>query len=312
MTSKIFLHIGGAKTGSTALQRNFFATHPKVAYFGEEGDGVDCHKDRAHLESMIFMDDLFYSHDDVSRIFREKRAAMLDDQVLIYSNADIMTSRYQTACAHRLFEHLPDAEVIIVIRNQFSALKSYWANHGAFLKPAPGRHFRRYVPFTEWLTWGLDFFKTSPLANFLYWEQVNLYSSLWGKNKLHVLLYEDLIAKKGLMFESFARILGVDCADQYILMESLRERQRKSKREMCFYEFASRYFNVGMLNKEWLNTTFFGRRFVSWLEEGVPANPDLPLELFDRVSKIYAESNTRLASDWGLNLTAHDYPIKLL
>lgn len=256
------------------------------------------------------MDDLFFSRENVSRIFREKRGMADDSQVLIYSNADIMTSRHPSACAHRLFDLLPDAEVIVVIRNQFSALASYWANHGAFLKPAPQRYFRRYVPFNEWLAWGLDFLKVSPLANFLYWEQINLYSSLWGKDKIHVILYEDLVAQSGSMFQTFSKILEVDCLDQDIAREKLRERKRNSKREMTLYSFFGRYLGADLLDKEKWRSNLLGRIFVNWLEGGAAINPHYSPELRDRVIEAYAESNARLNSDWGLDLAPYGYPIK--
>lgn len=311
MTNKIFLHIGGAKTGSTSLQKYFFSTHPQILYFGEEGEGLDSVDDREHLENMLFMDDIFYSPEDASRIFDYMRASATDGQVLIYSNADIMTSRQQTTCARRLFRLLPDAEVIVVIRNQLPTLKSYWANHGAFLKPAPPRYYKRFIPFEEWLEWSLAFPRVSPICNFFYWEQIGLYRSLWGKKKLHILLYEELVAEKSLMFEVFARILNVEYNEHSIASSrsTLRERRRNTKREMDFYSFASRYFGSSTLDKDKLQNSLMGRWFTKWIEGGPPIEPVYTNQLHERVFCTYAGSNTRLAKEWNLQLADHGYPM---
>ena len=142
-----------------------------------------------------------------------------------------MTSRVPMTCARRLREFLPDAEVLLVTRNQVTAVPSFYASHGAYLKPAPPRHFRRYVSFDDWMNYCIMFIKYSPLASFFYNRILNIYAELFGKNRIHVLLYEEFVADKPKFMERLGAILDIDAGTALKLVEGGHERKdRKSTR----------------------------------------------------------------------------------
>lgn len=308
MPGGTFLHIGAPKTASTTLQRRVFARHPQVHYLGEEGDGWASVTDAAVIEKMIFADDLFFPARECMDLFAGQRA-ITGNRTFVYSNGDIMTSRRPTDCARRLHALLPDAEVIIVLRCQFTALASYWANHGAFLKPAPPHHFRRHVALDDWLEWGVRFPTDTPFANFLYGEIVDLYASLWGRERIHLLLFEDFLANPDAFVRRFATLLGIDGDQAVALAKGGHERRRNSARSLAWHRFRSRFLwgctlPCGLPGRDALQ-----RGWQRFLDAGPPARVEIPAAWRDRVGAIYAAGNARLAAERGLDLARHGYPL---
>jgi hypothetical protein len=308
MPSGVFLHIGAPKSASTTLQRRVLACHPQVHYVGEGGDGWDNVTAAEVAEKMIFSDDLFFPAAECAQLFAAQRLKA-GDRAFIYSNGDIMTSRRPTDCARRLHELLPDAKVIIVLRNQFTALASYWANHGAFLKPAPPGHFRRFVALDDWLEWCLRFPFDTPFANFLYGEIVALYARLWGRERVHLMLFEDFLADPEAFVRRFARLLCIDEEQAAALARGGHERRRNSVRILAWHRFYSRFLWGFELPRILPGRDALLRAWQRFLASGPAARIDIPAHLRARVGKFYASGNARLVSEWNLDLARHGYPL---
>ncbi len=305
---RVFLHIGAPKTASTTLQRSVFAHHPQVHYLGEEGEGWPSREDAAIVEKMIFADDLFYPADACARLFSDQ-LAVAANRAFIYSNGDIMTSRHPTVCAQRLHALLPDADVIIVLRNQFTALPSYWANHGAFLKPAPPQYFRRFVEFEDWLAWGIAFPHNTPFANFLYAEIIELYASLWGRNRIHLMLFEEFLSDKDAFVRRLARLMGIDEDKAVALAHGTHERRRYSARALAWHRLRTRYFWSLSLPRYMPGRQAVQRTWERFLLAGSPLKIEIPPALRAAVGGVFAPGNAQLVKTWGLNLARHGYPL---
>mgnify|MGYP000084720061 CR=1 FL=1 len=115
------------------------------------------------------------------------------DKTFIYSNEDLMTSRVPELSAKRLKNYTPDADIILVIRNQYTATPSFYVNHGAFVKPARPSYFRRDVSFDNWFEFNKIFTKYGTFASYFYDKFLDLYSDLYGKEKVHVLMFEEFV-----------------------------------------------------------------------------------------------------------------------
>ena len=159
------IHIGANKTASTTLQRCLFAKSKDLVYLGE--DCVNYENYRDTLNSLVSDDDIHFSYESAKELFKNF-VSSCGEKTALYSNEDIMTSRVPTQCAHRLKEFLPDAEIMVVIRNQLTAIPSMYANHGAYLKMVPRRYWRRYVSFDDWMDYCTTFIKYSLLDGFFY------------------------------------------------------------------------------------------------------------------------------------------------
>ena len=70
-------------------------------------------------------DDLYFPYGKCVDVFQSFKEQNLQ-KTLIYSDEDIMTSRFPTVCSRRLYEFFPDAEILVVVRNQMTAFPSYY------------------------------------------------------------------------------------------------------------------------------------------------------------------------------------------
>ena len=100
--------------------------------------------------------------------------------------------------AERLRFIAPSAEVIIVIRNQLSIIPSYWT-----LRTEGNGNVNSWISHEEERVF-------SELDLFLYSEIVNVYQEFFGVERVHVLLYEDLLEDPDTFVHQLCVMLGVD------------------------------------------------------------------------------------------------------
>ncbi len=293
---KQIIHIGGNKTASTLFQRELFAVHPSISYLGEDCAQYDRVKDSIHL--LVHEDDSFYDERRARELF--DRYLRNEKTVMIFSNEDIMTTRHPSVCAARLKSLMPDAQVVMVIRNQLTTWPSWYVNHGAYLKLVPRRYWKRYVAFTEWLEYCFLFPNLTPVEAMNYERYFRVFSRFFGASNVHVLLYEDLQANPQKYFARWGALLGLSAQDVEAHVVGKRHRPRNSHRRMVFHRWAS-YLPIVSKPAESL--------FGSWLDEGRAASIEIPAEWIDRIRNYYAEGNRKLASVAKLNLQGYGYPV---
>ncbi len=209
--SIILLHVGFPKTATTALQEHVFAGLPGVCNLGKPNPPRSVKKALRHIAS-----------DDRSRFDRSHvdcvRSAVRDARrqagAIILSHEGMTGSRWttvggtrvlresgfrelRTATAERLHESLGQAgvRVLFTIREQRSWLLSTYAD----LVLREGLS----LDFADWIRRGLDRpddFYADPDFD----RTIASYEALWGKDRVHVLVYEQMIEEP----DRFARILA--------------------------------------------------------------------------------------------------------
>lgn len=305
--TKTVLHIGANKTASTTLQRLLFARHEKLHYLGEDGPGYIEYRDL--VDSMVSDDDLYFPHAECTAFFATQHERALG-KTLLYSNEDIMTSRVPLACARRLHEFLPGAEVLLVTRNQVTAVPSFYASHGAYLKPAPPGYFRRHVSFDDWMNYCIMFIKYSPLASYFYNRILKIYAELFGKESVHVLLYEEFVADKRNFMDRLSAILGIEAGTALQMIDGGHERTRHTARMLSYNRFRSRFLWNVPLSHYIPGGARVRESMQRYLESGPPAEGFMSDEWRNRISALYAEDNAELARNFRVPLASYGYPMK--
>jgi hypothetical protein len=302
------IHIGANKTGSTTLQRGLFAANEGLLYLGEDCDGFADHA--GTLQSLVSDDDVHYREKEARDLFDAYRQRA-GDRTFLYSNEDITTSRVPALCARRLHDLMPGSEILMVIRNQLTAIPSWYANHGAYLKQVPRRYWRRFVSFDDWMDHCFTFLNYSPLDGFFYHRILGLYERLFGSARLHVLLYEDFVTDPRGFLAKVCRVLGIDPGSSMESLNGRRERRRVTMREHRYHRFRgwflpgtgdslSRFLPFApSLKKQWLR----------FLAGGPPADGFMSDTWRRRLVELYQQDNARLARDYGLPLEEHGYPV---
>lgn len=218
-----------------------------------------------------------------------------------------MSTRVPSLCARRLHELLPDAQILVVIRNQLTSVPSWYANHGAYLKMVPRRYWRRYVSFDDWMNYCFEFIKYSPLDSYFYYRILGLYEKLFGKENIHILFYEDFIRNTKQFIIDLCGILEIDAEEASRLLEGKRERRRNSMREFRYHKFTG-YMGgkdlISYLPGEKLKQMC--RRF---LEGGPPAGGFMTDYWQNKIEELYGKDNLMLMKEYNVDLKKYGYPL---
>ncbi len=299
--SRVVLHIGANKTGSTSLQRRLFAARDEICYRGEDGPGWAA---LAPLfAALAEEDDLYAPLDAMADAFAAMRAAA-DGRVLVYSNEDISRSPLPTVCADRLARLLPEATVVLVVREQRQAIASWYVNHGAYLKGVPRRYWRRFVGFDEWMQHCLRFPRMGPLRGFDYAALVELYAARF--ERVEVLIYEELLADPTAYARRWAALLGLEPAVVEAALTGPRERRRHSRRTLTW----SRIRSVWPAPMPPATATRFDSLWQRWLDGGPAMRDWMSPDWQSRIAEHYAAGNRRLAERCGLDLARYGYALE--
>ena len=191
MQTPVFIHVGFANTGTTSLQRNFFAARDDIFLAGEpygERGGIftaikcveDFKFDTGYIESLCR--DLIHAKND-------GRAVVISDQTLsdtpqLYFAPYMMP---RDVIALRLRHLFPSAKIIVTVRDQRQYAASMYLNlkrNTAFFDRMP------MPPFADWLAGTLAGVRPHYLQNLDFTETINLYSRIFGRENICVLPLE--------------------------------------------------------------------------------------------------------------------------
>lgn len=221
MSLKRYIHIGFPKALSTVLQRNFFDAHPNIFHLGVGCGGnidyIDPDVELAVEDYLLFCKDLRYREKQgfISETFQRLFSVAESDpdaKTVGISNESLSFSYIPghldvTVKAKRLLSIFgKKTSIIMIIRNQPELLRSlyresirngYWGSFNDFMK---------YVYFFQ---------DRGFLYDFLYDRQYELYSSMFGRENVHVFELEKFRTNGRLkesdegIIELFARLCEV-------------------------------------------------------------------------------------------------------
>jgi hypothetical protein len=210
--------------------------------------------------------------------------------------------------AHNLKKNFPDATIIIFLRNQLDFLASvyiYYVRKGGTY----GASEIIDMMIHKKIEFGLDYLR--------YNEILELYSSLYGKDKVHIYLYEDFCDEPRLFIEKFTKRYDFTIENDQINFTPVNEKLRKGL--MNCMRFTNHFtkldnpFKSYYVNFKWVYTRINSnyRSFNKWKVFGSKAV--IP-ELFKPEQIIYIKdyfraSNTELIQKYGLkDILKYDYP----
>jgi len=209
-----------------------------------------------------------------------------------------------------LHDLVPGAGILAVVRNQLTAIPSWYANHGAYLRHVPRCYWHRYVSFDAWMDYCTTFRKYSPIDGFFYHRILDVYASLFGKDHIHVLLYEDFIHQRETFMKNLCQILRIDDRDALQRLGGQRERRRNTGRELQYHRFRSSFFRDVSFSRYLPGGARLKRAWLKFLESGPPADGFMSDDWREKIAVLYREDNSRLAEAFGLSLDRYGYPLR--
>ena len=212
--------------------------------------------------------------------------------------------------ARRIRAVLPDAQIVIFVRNQREIVRATYAQYVAgggtwslrrYLGGKAGRHgalTRAYkAPAFEW-------------EHFAFDRLIAQYDELFGAESVHVYPYEWLREPEAFLIR-LRRDLGIS------LPTGLAARPRANpslgRGGLLALRFANLFTRQSVVNKTTLIDLPGGqglRHAAKWLVKRLPSRPlQLPADIEAHIDAFYGESNARLAARRGLPLAALGYPL---
>ena len=195
---RTLIHIGLPRTASTYLQSELF---PKIEGF--EFYGVEqCYYSQG-FQKLLYQDESLYKPENLRALIGGSDKNVFLSNELFSGHTLGMNAGNRTQIAKRLKQAFPEAEIIVLLRNQVSILESLYS-----MAVYSGYHKRP----EQFLHWGSDDPRYNPyeinehLESFLYTALLSTYKELFPK--VHIFLFEDFVKNPANFFEHIKRELG--------------------------------------------------------------------------------------------------------
>ncbi len=184
---RVLLHIGMPRTASTFFQQEVF---PKVNDF--KFWGINKSQYTWPFQKVLYQDDSLYNEYEIQQAlnFPITNPLIISNELFVGQSL-FMVSTNRSRTSHRLKQLFPNAEIILVLRNQAQILESLFSigvYSGQSKKP------EAFVRFSDNHSDSTDplyptFSATEQTEQYLFSHLFNLYRSKF--EKIHVFLYED-------------------------------------------------------------------------------------------------------------------------
>ncbi|MEM9832815.1 MAG: hypothetical protein AAF944_19440 [Bacteroidota bacterium] len=221
---KIVIHIGLPKTASTYLQTTYFPHLKKVTYIGRPYTQIN-----KAFNSLQWIDDPLFSLTEfqneiehIKKYHQENNTILISDE-LFFGNV-FYNFMNRGIIARRLSLAIPNAEIILFIRNQndlILSLYNQFVKIGLFNDQLnrnfihkSGEDFTLETWFADMRKWCINnnrYISHRSLFNInhlRYSAIIKLYKDLF--NKVHVFLYEDLVNNKAMCLNRISLVLNTE------------------------------------------------------------------------------------------------------
>jgi len=306
------VHIGYHKTASTWFQKNYY---PRVTnaqlipratvvqgFLGQSALLWNEHRARSLLE----LDD-------------NKRKILCEEELSGYLHNGGLFGCLSKDMVERVKKTLPDADIVIFIRNQADIISACYAQ---YIRGGGTASVNRYLWPQRYLSKGAEsrYYKIPRFTfdHFDYWPLISRYIDYFGADRVHVFAYEALRNDPDRFLADFAQDLGLELAPSYPT--------RVKKRNVSYslpIMYLARFLNLftrrTVQDKYYLvhiPLWYSVRRFMLESINKLPftGTRPSPKQLLGKtnlayIQERYSDSNARLARELGLPLAQLGYPV---
>lgn len=305
------VHIGYHKTASTWFQRSVYPRARNLPYVARH-QVAD-----AFVDTPALRFDPAAARRELGLAGQHSPAILCEEELSGYLHHGGFMGLTSAAVAERLAATLPNAAIVIFIRRQpdiIAACYQQYVRGGGTHRP------RRYLFAREYVHGALSKPYKVPRFSFEHFEYAPLirrYDRLFGRERVHVFLYEDLKENPPAFLKDFAQRLDLD-----LPIEELSMSPRNASYSLAIVRLA-RILNLFTARTVMDKTTLIHlpywyalrRVLLEALNHARPgrASPSPSALLGDSIAAYiagrYPESNRELVRERGLNLARHGYPL---
>jgi hypothetical protein len=237
----LVIHVGYPKTATTTFQQHVFPHHPEIDYLGKFIPSF------RYVEESLYglIDELlhrsaigFGGTGELQATVARLRQGTARRCVLLSSESFIHPSVIDVAAvADRLHGAFNPCKILITIREQVSAILSfYWMHgrYGQYLTIGPKTEADRIaypIPFAAWLRFQKSAIDRNYLGTLHYDAVIGRYVEKFGAGNVCVLLYEAIKEDPDGYARDLGAYLGVDAARLRRLMADKHELKSKERAE---------------------------------------------------------------------------------
>jgi hypothetical protein len=208
-TNSALLHIGYHKTASTWFQKNFYPRITSHTYI-----------DRITARNALLFDHAYSFNPHQARRTLQgthHRPLILCDEDLCgnFHSAGLYGG-WTIEVARRLAATFPQADIVLIIREQKALLSSIYKQY--IREGGTHRPYRYFHPYAFLPRRGFQPAKVALFSfeHFHYPGLIQLYQELFGKNKVHVFLYEEFRQDHLGFVTQFCQQIGLECDSESI------------------------------------------------------------------------------------------------
>ncbi len=290
----VVIHPGLVKTATSTLQKHVFRRHPGIQFLGLPAPTPELEWALRHICQANSID---YEPERLKAVLD---AALTPSDpprtpLLSYENFALHESKDKGLVAQRLQALFPDARIVFTIRRQEDLVVSWYLTK---LRTLIKR--KAYVPFEEWYWVGEREPHRTIIDDLRYGRMIRYYASLFGRDRVRVLLFEQLRRDSQGYARAFAEILGVDADTFHRLMSGKRENAAMSHRYLAFWRRFG-HLLPRKLVREWARS--------DTLRRGAPARIEVPEKVRLHIRELCADDNAELARAFDLDLAGNGYAL---
>ena len=197
----MLIHIGYPKSGSTSLQEFFEASK----FFNLVASRTLNDKNvNDFIKYLTQCDSINYDSRYASSLYHKanencsssvNKIDVISEEIftaggICYSDRGLM--------AHRLKDLFDDAKILVIIRNQFSIIKSRYMHNPTNINALPS--FDKPLTFQDWFHQSALESERSYLGTYDYSKLVKYYQNIFGTKNVYVGLFEELVTNPNQFF----------------------------------------------------------------------------------------------------------------
>jgi hypothetical protein len=290
----IVIHPGMVKTATSTLQKHGFACHPSIHFLGtppatEELDWAIREVGRA--------DSLYYDEAAVADVFRRALAAAPSGRTIVLSHENLAfcEAKDKGQVGARLKALFPDAKILFTLRRQEDLVVSLFLTR---LR----HHIERktYLPFDEWFRVAVREPHLTVLDDLRFHTIISHYARLFGRDRVGILLFEELKAAPETFARKLAQFLDVEGDRLAALLRNKKENVAISQNYLAFWPHFGHMLPRTVVRAIALRMPRFA---------GAPARIRLTRKQQTVLRELCAEENARLDADFGLGLDRYGYSL---
>jgi hypothetical protein len=306
---RIVIHPGAPKTATTFLQNEVFDKHSDILNIGKPNIATPEH---FRLYRALMYEEVDRTAESAIRAYFDKAQSdkrARNCKAMVYSNEILFDAPLSSVAAKRLHAVLPEAEIVLTLRNQLTLAASMYTGDRAILKHVPAPHAGKPVTFDAWFEHAFASADTPDAKCADYYRIYSAYAEEFGADQVHVLLYEQFIKARGDFMAQLSGILGIEQSPIKPHDGSPPVNPSPSGRLRSYQSLRSWFLPGRSLTEILPGAATIRQSFDQFLKRGRKAQVTLNAAQTARLRELYAPGNRELAKASGLDLEGKGYPV---